>query len=59
MRAKLDKVLGYFISKKLSVFAIASIFLGLGYIEASQWVNISLIYIGGQSVIDAVAKLRG
>jgi hypothetical protein len=58
MKAKVDKFLGHFISKKLSVFVIASFFVGLNYIEPSQWVNISIIYIGGQSVVDAMAKLR-
>ena len=58
MKAKVDKFLGYFISKKLSVFIVASFFVGFGMIESTEWVNVSLIYIGGQSVIDAVAKLR-
>ena len=57
-KSKLDKFLGHFISKKLSVFIVASFFVGLGYIEPTNWVNITLIYIGGQSVIDSVAKLR-
>ena len=58
MKGKLDKFLGYFVSKKLSVFVIASFFVGFGLIQSTEWVNISLIYIGGQSVIDAVSKLR-
>tara|TARA_R110000787_G_scaffold247909_1_gene353427 strand:- start:10 stop:189 length:180 start_codon:yes stop_codon:yes gene_type:complete len=58
MKGKIDKFLGYFISKKLSVFIVASFFVGFGMIASSEWVNVSLIYIGGQSVIDAVAKLR-
>lgn len=55
---KIDKFLGHFISKKLSVFIVSSFFVCLGYIEPTNWVNISLVYIGGQSVIDSVAKLR-
>jgi membrane-associated protease RseP (regulator of RpoE activity) len=58
MKGKIDKFLGYFVSKKLSVFIVASFFVGFGMIESTEWVNVSLIYIGGQSVIDAVAKLR-
>ena len=58
MKGKIDKFLGYFVSKKLSVFAVASFFVGFGMIESNEWVNIALIYIGGQSVIDAVSKLR-
>lgn len=55
---KIDKFLGHFVSKKLSVFIISSIFVGIGYIDSFQWVNISMIYIGGQSIIDSMAKLR-
>lgn len=58
MKAKIDEFLGYFVSKKLSVFIVASFFVGFGKIESVEWVNVALIYIGGQSVIDAVSKLR-
>tara|TARA_B110000444_G_scaffold238874_1_gene252821 strand:- start:118 stop:297 length:180 start_codon:yes stop_codon:yes gene_type:complete len=58
MKAKVDKFLGYFISKKLSVFIVASFFVGFGKIAPTEWVDVSLVYIGGQAVIDAVAKLR-
>jgi hypothetical protein len=57
-KSKIDKFLGHFISKKLSVFIIASFFAWFGFIESGQWVNISMIYIGGQSIIDSMAKLR-
>ena len=58
MKGKIDKFLGYFISKKLSVFIVASFFVGFGMIESTEWVNVAVLYIGGQSVVDAVAKLR-
>ena len=58
MKAKLDKILGHFVSKKLSVFIVASFFVGLGFIASSEWVDIAVLYIGGQAVVDAVAKLR-
>lgn len=58
MKAKVDKFLGYFISKKLSVFIVASFFAGFGMIASSEWVNVAVLYIGGQAVVDAVAKLR-
>ena len=57
-KSKIDEFLGNFISKKLSVFIISSVFVGIGYIDSFQWVNITMIYIGGQSVIDSMAKLR-
>ena len=58
MKGKIDKFLGYFISKKLSVFIVASFFVGFGMIESTEWVNVAVLYIGGQAVVDAVAKLR-
>ena len=58
MKGKIDKFLGYFVSKKLSVFIIASFFLGFGVIAPTEWVNVAVLYIGGQAVVDAIAKLR-
>jgi hypothetical protein len=58
MKGKIDRFLGYFISKKLSVFIVASFFVGFGMIESTEWVNVAVLYIGGQAVVDAVAKLR-
>jgi hypothetical protein len=55
---KIDKFLGHFVSKKLTVFIIATFFVGLKLIEPTQWVNISMIYISSQALIDAMAKLR-
>jgi len=58
MKGKIDNFLGYFISKKLSVFIVASFFVGFGMIQSTEWVNVAVLYIGGQAVVDAVAKLR-
>ena len=59
MRAKFDKFLNRFISKKLTVFIIACLFIWLGKIEGTQWVNIAIVYIGSQAAVDMMAKLRG
>lgn len=59
MKAWLDRHLSHFISKKLSVFAIACLFVYLGKITGSEWVDIAMVYIGSQALIDGVAKLRG
>ena len=58
MKGKIDNFLGYFISKKLSVFIVASFFVGFGMIQPTEWVDVAVLYIGGQAVVDAVAKLR-
>ena len=59
MKAKIDKFLGKFVSKKLTVFIIACFFIWLGKIEGVQWVNIAMIYIGSQAAVDMMGKLRG
>ena len=48
----LDKILKFTVSKKLTVFIIASIFTLNEVIEGSEWVYISLMYIGTQGIID-------
>lgn len=59
MRARIDKFLNSWVSKKLSVFIVACFGLFSGYITDSEWTNIALMYIGSQAAIDAVVRLRG
>jgi hypothetical protein len=58
MRARLDVFLNRFVSKKLMVFLIGTLFLFLGKLDGEQWINLSIVYIGSQAVIDTVIKLR-
>lgn len=58
MKAKFDKFLNIFISKKLTVFIIACLFLATEKIEGVSWVNIAMVYIGSQAIIDMIIKLR-
>lgn len=58
MKAILDKVLSLYISKKLTVFLIATILVVTTKISGVEWVNIAIVYIGTQGVIDAIVKLR-
>lgn len=55
----IDRILNRRISKKLFVFVVATGLALSGQVTSADWVTISAIYIGGQSVIDAVAKLKG
>ena len=59
MRARIDQFLNSWVSKKLSVFVVATILALSGKLTSSDWVTISSIYIGTQGVIDALAQLRG
>lgn len=58
MKAKLDALLDKRVSKKLSVFIVATILITLGQLTSGDWVTIATVYIGTQGVIDAVSKLR-
>lgn len=59
MRAKIDKFLNSWVSKKLMVFFVASFGLFSGVLYSSEWVNIAIVYIGTQGALDIVMKLRG
>lgn len=53
-----DRVISYTVSKKLSVFVIATIFLYLDRITGDQWVTIATIYIGFQTAVDVTKEIR-
>ena len=53
-----DKFLGKFVSRKLLVFATATTLLALSELDAETWGLIAVIYVGGQSVIDAVKTYK-
>ncbi len=57
-KKKLDKFLMRYSSRKLMVFLVATVLTIIGQVTSSDWVTISAIYIGGQTIIDAVAKLK-
>ena len=57
-KGTIDKFLERYSSRKLMVFAIATLLTLFGDVTSSDWVTISAIYIGGQTVIDAVTKLK-
>ena len=40
------------------VFIIATGLVILGNVTSSDWVTISAVYIGGQTVVDAISTLR-
>ena len=57
--AMVDTWLGKITSRKLMVWTVATALMGFSLIESADWVMISGLYIGGQSVIDAIAKMKG
>ena len=58
MKNIVDKFLDLTISKKLTVFAVATILVFNNRIEGIEWVYISLMYIGTQGAIDLYNNIK-
>lgn len=58
-KAKLDKFTEKLISRKFLVWIAATSLMAYGLLDSSDWVIISGLYLGGQSVIDGIVKLKG
>jgi hypothetical protein len=56
-KEKIDLFLNKWVSRKLTVFAIASIALFSGSIESNDWVIIATAYISLQGVTDIVERI--
>ena len=58
--AIIDRLSERLISRKFLAWITATALLAFtSNLDADNWVIVTSIYIGGQTVIDAVAKLRG
>lgn len=57
-KGKLDKLVEKAISRKFLVWISATSLMAYGMIESSDWVIISGLYLGGQSVIDGIVKMK-
>lgn len=58
MRARIDQFLNSWISKKLSVFVVATVLASSGRLDGAEWTNVALVYISAQSAVDIVRSLR-
>ncbi len=54
----IDKIIGRLISRKFFVFLTATGLSAYALIDSETWGMIAMIYIGGQSVIDAAIAWR-
>jgi len=59
VKGKLDRLTEKMISRKFLVWLTASGMLATSNLESGDWVIISAIYIGGQAVIDGIARMKG
>ena len=57
-KAKLDRLVEKIISRKFMVWLTATGLMVFAGLESSDWVIISGIYIGGQTVIDAAISWK-
>ena len=55
----IDSYLSKFLSRKLLVFLISAVALFTGKISGDAWIIVSTAYIGGETIIDAVTRLKG
>ena len=59
VRHVIDRTLDKLVSRKLLAWMTATGLLIFSDLQSSDWVIITTVYIGGQTVIDAVTKLKG
>ncbi len=57
-KGALDRVLEKAVSRKLLVWGTATALMFTSHIESGDWLILSALYIGGQSVIDAIVKMK-
>jgi hypothetical protein len=58
MNGLIDKVLAWTISKKLTVFLIATLLIFKDKINGEQWVYVALVYISTQGAIDLYNSIK-
>ena len=59
VQGKLDRLVEKLISRKFMVWLAATGLLAFSALASGDWVMISAIYIGGEAVIDGIARLKG
>ena len=59
VQGKLDRLVEKLISRKFMVWLAATGLLAFYDLTSGDWVMISAIYIGGEAVIDGIARLKG
>lgn len=59
MRHVIDRALNKLISRKLMAWGTATGLLLFADLASGDWVIITCVYIGGQTVVDTVARLKG
>lgn len=58
MKGKIDRFLERWSSRKLMVFAIATLLMISSDLASSDWVTIAVVYIGTQGALDIAERLK-
>ena len=58
MKAVIDKTLAKVVSRKFTVFALATLFLYFNHLTGDQWTAISLGYIGIEGIADIATRWK-
>ncbi len=59
VKGKIDRLVEKMISRKFLAWLTATGLMATNSLESGDWVIITGIYIGSQTVIDGIAKLKG
>lgn len=57
-KALIDRILNATISKKLTVFLLATFFFYDGKLESEDWVKLTFVYLGVQGAIDLFNSVK-
>lgn len=55
-RELIDKGISKIVSRKLLVWAIATLGVPLGFLDGEQWIQVSMVYIGSQAAKDFIIE---
>lgn len=58
MRNRIDAILNRWVSRKLMVFVISTLLALFGDLTSSDWTILATAYIGGQTFVDVVDRLK-
>lgn len=56
--SKIDKFLNSWVSKKLTVFVVATALALSSKVTSSDWVTVAIVYLGTQGAVDIVKQIR-
>lgn len=57
--AVVDRALHKVVSRKLLVWGTATVAMFIGMVDATNWVDVCMVYIGSEAAANMVMALRG